>query len=77
MANGWDSSGRTLASLQRGDALQFRCGNCGRKGQVTVTELRFRRIPYCTPIDEMVGKVVCKRCGCKSVKTTVWARSGR
>lgn len=77
MPNAWDSSGRTLASLQRGDALRFQCGNCGHKGQITVTELRFRRLPYSTPVEAMVSRVVCRKCGMKSAKTRVWARSGR
>jgi C4-type Zn-finger protein len=74
MSDGWDNGGRTLASLRPGEALQFKCGHCGRKGQVTVTELRFRRIPYTTPIAAMVARVVCKKCGMKSAKTKVWAR---
>lgn len=68
-------SGRTLASLRPGESLEFKCGHCGRKGRVTVTELRFRRVPYATPIDAMVARVVCKGCGRKSAKTRVWARS--
>lgn len=75
--NGWDVSGRTIASLQRGDSLEFRCGHCGRQGRVTVTELRFRRVPYTMRLDQMIARVVCKRCGRKSAKTRVWTRSGR
>lgn len=69
-----EPSGRTVASLRPGDSLQFRCGLCGRKGQVTVTELRFRRVPYTTPIAAMIARVVCKGCGRKSAQTRVWAR---
>ena len=68
-------SGPTIASLLRGESLEFKCGHCGRKGRVTVTELRFRRVPYTTPIAAMIARVVCKGCGNKSAKTRVWARS--
>jgi transcription elongation factor Elf1 len=75
MPNGWDLPGRTIASLQRGESLEFKCGICGRRGRVSVTELRFRRVPYTLPIAQMVARVVCKRCGKKSAKTKVWAWS--
>jgi hypothetical protein len=77
MASGWELSGRTIASLQRGDSLEFQCGHCGRHGRVTVTELRFRRVPYTTRIEAMIARVVCKGCGRKSAQTKVWTRSGR
>jgi hypothetical protein len=83
MSDGWDAhgwktgAGRTIASLRRGERLEFKCGYCGHKGSVTVTELRFRRIPFTTPIAAMIDRVVCKSCGRKSEHTSVWAWSGR
>ena len=75
MPRSWELSGRTVASLQRGESLELTCGHCGHKGRITANELRFRRVPYTTPIEAMVARVVCKRCGRKSMETGIRARS--
>ena len=73
----WEKNrgGRTIASLNPGDYLEFKCGQCGHTGRVSYTELQRRRTSYIKPIDDMVYDARCKRCGRKSPKTRVWAVS--
>lgn len=70
---GRNRGGRTIASLNRGDFLEFKCGHCGRTGRLTYTELQRRRVSCLLAIDDMVYFAVCKRCGRKNPKTRVWA----
>ena len=67
----------TLASLRKGEVLEFECGRCHRTGLVTLLQLVKRNISLTTAIDDLARKSFCKRCGWPHAKNRVRVRGAR
>jgi ribosomal protein S27AE len=67
----------TLATLKKGQLLEFECGRCGRTALVTLLQLVRRNIGLDTPIERIRQKSFCKRCGRPDPKNRVRVRNGR
>jgi ribosomal protein S27AE len=68
---------KPLSGLKKGEVLEFECGRCGRTGLVTLLQLIRRKISLDTPIEDLVRKSFCKRCGRPDLRNRVRIRNGR
>jgi hypothetical protein len=68
---------KPLSSLKKGEVLEFECGRCGRTGLVTLLQLIRRNISLETPIEEVLRKSFCTRCGRPDPGNRVRIRNGR
>jgi hypothetical protein len=66
-----------LSSLKKGEVLEFECGRCGRTGLVTPLQIIRRNISLDTPIEAILQKSFCKRCGRAHPQNRVRVRPGR
>ena len=68
---------KPLSSLKKGEVLEFECGRCRRTGLVTLLQLIRRNISMETPIEEILRKSFCQRCGRPHPDNRVRVRNGR
>ncbi|MDQ7248123.1 hypothetical protein [Dongia sedimenti] len=66
-----------LSSLKKGEVLEFECGRCHRTGLVTLLQLIRRNISLETPIETILQKSFCQRCGRPHPRNRVRVRPGR
>ncbi len=59
------------------EVLEFECGRCGRTGMVTPLQLIRRNIGLDTPIEAILQKSFCQRCGRPHPQNRVRVRLGR
>jgi hypothetical protein len=68
---------KPLSSLKKGEVLEFECGRCRRTGLVTLLQLVRRNISMETPIEFILQKSFCQRCGRPHPDNRVRIRNGR
>jgi ribosomal protein S27AE len=68
---------KPLSTLKKGEVLEFECGRCHRTALVTLLQLVRRNVTLETPIEEILRRSFCQRCGRPDPRNRVRVRNGR